>query len=90
MVKKQLTQEELQQVQELQSQYSKLYFEVGELEVQKRIFQENLNNIEEQQKYLFLDLKKIQEKETSFAQGLNEKYGKGTININNGEIIPFE
>lgn len=89
-MEKQLSQEELQQLKELQSSYSKVYFEIGQLEIQKRSLNEELDKIKTNQDYLFLDIKKIQENEEIFAKILNEKYGKGTIDINTGKISPLE
>lgn len=89
MQNKQLTTEELQQLTELQSNYSKIYFEIGQLEIQKRELNEQLETVSKNQDFLYLDIKKIQEKEMVLANNLNEKYGKGTIDINTGEITPL-
>jgi len=89
MEKKQLNEQELQQLKDLQSGYSKIYFELGNLEFQKRNLEEVLEKIKTDQSYLILDSKTIRQKEEEFAKELNEKYGKGSIDINTGEITPL-
>mgnify|MGYP001570704238 CR=1 FL=1 len=72
-----LTAEELKQLQNLQSLYSKLYFELGQAEINIEILNEQLEKAKTEKKYFFVDLKKIQLDEEAFAKILNEKYGKG-------------
>lgn len=88
-MEKQLTAEELKQLQNLQSLYSKLYFDLGQAEINIEILNEQLERAKTEKKYFFVDLKKIQLDEEAFAKTLNEKYGKGTIDINTGEIKPL-
>ena len=86
---KKLTQDELKQLTELQNGYSKIYFEIGQLEIEKRLLEEKIQSLKTSQEYLFSDIKKIQENEVLLATDLNNKYGRGTIDINTGEIIPI-
>lgn len=79
LIKKKLTEEELQQVKTVKSEYNNLAFSLGELELQKI-------NIEENKKQLINVYSQLVEKETSIAKTLTEKYGDGTINIETGEI----
>jgi septal ring factor EnvC (AmiA/AmiB activator) len=72
LIKKKLTEEELQQIKDIKQQYTNLSLSLGEIELQK--FQ--LLNTQSQ---LF-------ENETKLVKQLTEKYGEGTINIQTGEI----
>lgn len=81
LIKKKLTEEELQQVKTIKSEYSSLAFSLGELELQKI-------NIEESKKQLINIYSQLVEKETSIAKTLTEKYGDGTINVETGEVNP--
>ena len=69
---KKLTDEELQSLRNIKAEYDNLALVLGDLEIQKlRTF--------EAQKVVF-------EKEENLAKALTEKYGKGVINIETGEI----
>ena len=84
-----MSEQELEKLKELQTSYSKLYFEIGELEIQKRSLNETIEKLNIDQGFMYSDMKKLQENESTFAASLNEKYGKGTINITTGEITPL-
>lgn len=90
MEKKQLNQEELKKVIELQNSYSKVNFEIGEIEIRKRSLEKQLNELKQNQDYLFKDFENLQQEEAKISQELEQKYGKGKINIDNGEITPFD
>lgn len=78
-----LTQEEIQQVKDLQSQNQALAVELGNLEVAK--IQIELNHKELVQ--FFTELKT---KEQELGKTLSEKYGNGTIDLDKGEFIPAQ
>jgi hypothetical protein len=86
---KQLTTEELQSIKDLQAQYNKYVFELGSAEAQlqnviatKKVIETEKNNILE-------DIVKLGVKEKEIITALQEKYGVGNINPENGEITPF-
>jgi uncharacterized membrane protein len=79
LIKKKLTEEELQQVKTIKSEYTNLALTLGELELQKI-------DIEENKKQLISTYAQLIEKETSIAKTLTEKYGDGTINMETGEV----
>lgn len=79
IIKKKLTDEELQQVKSIKSEYTNLALSLGEIELQKI-------NIEENRKQLVNTYIQLVEKETSIAKTLSEKYGNGTIDIETGEV----
>jgi oligoribonuclease NrnB/cAMP/cGMP phosphodiesterase (DHH superfamily) len=85
-----LTQEEIQQIKELQTRYNQTILEIGAAEAQLIVFQENIEKLTEAKKGLVSDLKTIEQKESELVKTLQEKYGQGSINIETGEITPAQ
>ena len=86
---KQLTPEELQQIQEMQTQYNKFVFELGSVEAQLQALLQQKIVIESEKDGIVSDLKTLSEKERVMVRDLQEKYGVGNINPQTGEITPF-
>jgi chromosome segregation ATPase len=72
-----LTESEILQIKELQEQQDSLITSFGQLEYQIQL-------LEIQKKKLVEDLEKLRKKEKDIAQELTQKYGNGTINIEEG------
>jgi hypothetical protein len=72
-----LTESEILQIKELQEQQDSLITSFGQLEYQIQL-------LEIQKKKLVEDLEKTRKKEKDIAQELTQKYGNGTINIEEG------
>ena len=75
------TEEELKSLQELQGTYNQITMAMGQLSLTRL----GLDNQEEQLKTTLVDSRT---KENELAKSLTEKYGKGTLNIDNGEFTP--
>lgn len=86
---KQLTPEELQQIQEMQTQYNKFVFELGSIEAQYQALLQQKVVIESEKDGIVSDLKTLSEQERVMVRDLQEKYGVGNINPQTGEITPF-
>ena len=80
MEKKVVTQEELQEVKDLQIESSNLISQFGELEVV-------IQNLSLKKEELIAKLKELKDKEVKIGQILQEKYGDGNIDIETGEFI---
>ncbi len=80
MEKKVLTQEELQEVKNLQVENSNLISQFGELEVV-------IQNLSLRKEELITKLKELKDKEVKIGQTLQDKYGDGNIDIETGEFI---
>ena len=80
---KKFTPEEIQQLQDLQSQISQLTYSFGQLGL-SRI------KLDEQEILLESQLKSLEEKETTLAKSLSDKYGKGSLDIGTGEFTPVD
>ena len=72
-----LTEQELQEIKELQQQQEILIRDFGQLEYQIQLF-------ELQKEKLVEKLEEVRIKEINVANKLNEKYGNGSIDIENG------
>jgi hypothetical protein len=86
---KQLTPEELQQIQDMQTQYNKFVFELGNIEAQLQALLQQKVVIESEKDGIVSDLKTLSEQERVMVRDLQEKYGVGNINPQTGEITPF-
>ena len=78
-----LTQEEIQQIQGLQSKRDQLTIDFGFIELQ-------IQELELQKEGLIEALSKIKNDETQIAKELQEKYGAGNIDLEKGEFTPVE
>ena len=76
-----LTQEEVQSLQELQQQRQAVALEFGTLE----LTQIELDNRREELENFYSELKN---KEQQLGKELSDKYGNGSIDLENGEFIP--
>jgi len=86
----QLTQEELQQIKDLQSKYNQTLFEIGVAEAQRLALLEQVEKRESSKKALLTDLNTIENKETELTKILQSKYGMGSINPETGEVTPIQ
>ena len=86
---KQLTQEELQQINELQQQYNKFVFELGSVEAQLQGLLQQKSLLETEKEGIMSDIKTLGNKERELVTTLQEKYGTGNINPQTGEITPL-
>ena len=75
-MEKQLTQEELQQVKDLQDQVQQATLQLGNVEVRKIQLKETILN--------------LQQAEEQLAKTLSDKYGVGTLDIDTGKITVVE
>ena len=83
---KKLTEEELQQIKEMQVHYNQFIFELGSAEMQLQNISATKEAIETEKLDILEDIKKLGEREKELVKTLQEKYGNGNINIETGEI----
>lgn len=86
---KQLLPEELQKIQELQTQYNKFVFELGSLEAQLQALLQQKELLEKEKGNILNDIKGLGEREKELITTLQSKYGSGQINPQTGEITPL-
>jgi len=82
-----LTQDEIQQIKDLQQKYDQTIFELGSLEAQIIVLNTQIDKINEDKRGLTSDLNTLGKQESELIKSLQEKYGQGSINIETGEVI---
>tara|TARA_R110002020_G_scaffold188119_2_gene386751 strand:+ start:154 stop:402 length:249 start_codon:yes stop_codon:yes gene_type:complete len=80
MEKTVLTQEEIQQLSSLQEQQNDFVIQLGQAEYQKHLIKKQEDSIKQQ-------IETFEKKQMDLAQELEEKYGRGTVNLESGEFI---
>tara|TARA_R110001583_G_scaffold81001_1_gene216651 strand:- start:1535 stop:1807 length:273 start_codon:yes stop_codon:yes gene_type:complete len=75
------TEEELTQVQNIQKSYATVQNQFGQLKMAQL-------RLENQEVDLELNVKKIQDEEQKFLEGITEKYGEGTLSPETGVFTP--
>lgn len=86
---KQLTPEELQQIQDLQKQYNQFVFDLGNIEAQLQNVYKAETDLKAEKANIVEDIAKLGEREKQLVESLQSKYGNGNINPQTGEITPF-
>ena len=81
MEKKVLTQEEIQKLTELKSQFNELVNVVGNVEIQ-------IMDLQLKKEQLKSNLQNLQQQEIAIAKELEDKYGQGSISLETGEFLP--
>jgi stress response protein YsnF len=81
MEKQVLTQEEIQKLTELKSQFNELVSVVGNVEIQ-------LMDLQLKKEQLKSSLQSLQQQEIAIAKELEDKYGQGSISLETGEFLP--
>ena len=84
------TDDELKQLQGLQTSYQEKQLQFGQLKVQRILLEQQSDSLEEAEVKLEEDYKVVQETERKLVQQLNEKYGPGSLNPETGVFTPTE
>ena len=82
------TDDELKQLQELQTSYQEKQLQFGQLKVQKLLLQQQVNTLKESESKLEVDYSEIQENERKIVDELNKKYGPGSLDPATGVFTP--
>ena len=85
---KKFTEDELKKVANIQNGNSRIISELGQVELQLFLVNEELEKLEKMKSTLQVQFKNLQAEETELVSSLNEKYGVGTLDINTGEFVP--
>ena len=86
--KTKFTEEELTKITDLRDQTTRVTSELGQVQLQKLLISEELQQLEELSTNILVQFKNLRAEETEFVGKLNEKYGKGTVDITTGEFVP--
>ena len=80
------TEEELKEVQNIQTSYTNIQNQFGQLSITKIRLQEQLNNLEKANENNIKAFNDLQDKEKKFLDEITKKYGEGTLNPETGEF----
>tara|TARA_B100000287_G_scaffold33210_1_gene30833 strand:- start:645 stop:950 length:306 start_codon:yes stop_codon:yes gene_type:complete len=86
--KNKFSEEELNELKEIQDEYYKIQTQFGQLSVAKIRLDEQLEKLHKTEDENIQSFKDIQEKERNFLDGITKKYGEGTLNPETGEFTP--
>mgnify|MGYP003141041397 FL=1 len=85
---KKFTEEELKNITNIRNGNSRIISELGQVELQLFLVNEELEKLQEMKSTLQVQFKNLQVEEAELVGSLNEKYGIGTVDINTGEFVP--
>ena len=80
MEKTVLTKEEITQLSSLQEQQNDFVIQLGQTEYQ-------INLLERQKISIKQQIEKFEESQVQLAKQLEDKYGQGSVNLENGEVL---
>jgi len=87
MTSTKFTEEELKNITKIRDENLRIITEIGEVELQVFLVTEELKKLEEMKSNLQIQFKNLQVTETELVTSLNDKYGKGTVDVNTGEFV---
>ena len=82
------TDEELQSIAKLQSEYQQSIFALGQIDLEKTNAEQQLKLLTEQREKIFENWKNLQKQESDLLNSLSAKYGEGTLTIKDGTFTP--
>lgn len=81
-----ITQEELEKFKSLQQQINQNLFELGQTEVTIHNLKEQQKIVDKNKEDIMSILLTLSQNELEYMKSLENTYGKGTVNIDTGEI----
>ena len=82
------TEEELQELQGLQTGYQENQTQLGQLAVQRILLDQQSDALETRKTEIEQEYEAVQQQERDLVQKLNEKYGPGSLNPETGVFTP--
>ncbi len=82
------TEDELKSLQDLQSSYQQKQLQFGQLEVQRLLVAQQLEQLDNAKAQLEVEYGEVQETERKLVQELNKKYGPGNLDPATGVFTP--
>lgn len=84
------TEQEMQSIAKLQSDYQQSIFALGQLDLEKTDLEQQLSQIKEQRDKVYENWKNIQNQENDLLNSLSQKYGDGSLNLKDGTFKPIQ
>lgn len=88
MEKIQLTEQELQQIQDLRVKYANITAQLGQLKVEQILVNKQLTRLNDLEDQFIKDYEQVQTEEDQFAKLITEKYGVGDVDVESGIFTP--
>ena len=82
------TEDELKSLQDLQTSYQQKQLQFGQLEVQRLLVAQQLEQLDNAKSKLEVEYGEVQETERNLVKELNEKYGPGNLDPATGVFTP--
>ncbi len=82
------SEEELKSLQDLQNSYQQKQMQFGQLEVQRLLVAQQLEQLDNTKAQLEVEYGEIQQTERDLVKSLNEKYGPGNLDPATGVFTP--
>ena len=82
------SEDELKSLQDLQTSYQQKQLQFGQLEVQRLLVSQQLEQLDNAKAKLEVEYSEVQETERKLVQSLNEKYGPGNLDPATGVFTP--
>ena len=82
------SEEELKSLQDLQTSYQQKQLQFGQLEVQRLLVSQQLEQLDNSKAKLEVEYGEVQETERKLVEELNEKYGPGSLDPATGVFTP--
>lgn len=83
-----LTEDELNQLKEIQEMYSKIVLELGKIDIKIDELETNISQLTDQKKMILKEYNSLQIRENILGQELSNKYGDGVVDPISGEFTP--
>lgn len=88
MEKIQMTEQELQQIQDLRIKYANVTAQLGQLKVEQILVTKQLTRLNDLENQFIKDYEQVQTEEEQFAKTITEKYGIGDVDVESGIFTP--
>jgi predicted nuclease with TOPRIM domain len=88
MEKIQMTEQELQQIQDLRLKYANVTAQLGQLKVEQILVNKQLTRLNDLENQFIKDYEQVQTEEEQFAKLITEKYGIGDVDVESGIFTP--
>ena len=85
----QLTEQEIQEINELRDQYATLTAKFGQLKIEQILIEEQLKRLSELEATYKEEYLTTQAKEEAFGNAITGKYGEGNIDVEAGFFLPI-
>jgi chromosome segregation ATPase len=88
VTEKDFSQEDIENVKDLQSKYAATTAQLGQVEIELHILNKRLEQMKSLREQLFERYDSLQKEETDLVKTLNDKYGDGVLDLDSGKFIP--